>query len=231
MATKHEQVSEAIVTAIEKGEFREGEKLPSEEAFAMQHGVSVGTIQKTLARLAHAGVIRREHGRGTFVSQQKVAPADVRYLRFKDAQGHDLTLYVHARSVRHLKRKGAWFDFLGGESFVRVERVINVGGKFDLYSEFWLRQDDFSHLGGVEREALEHNLRELLLQRLALPTIRIDQWIRFETLPANAAKVLKHDPEQPGFVMDMRGYTLNERPLYFQTVCSAPFSERLVIVR
>jgi len=229
--TKLEKVSDAITQAIASGKLREGDRLPSEEEFAAQHKVSVGTIQKALTRLAHAGLIRREHGRGTFVSGHKVSPADVRYLRFKDEQGEDLTSYVHARSVKPMKRKGPWSEFLGGDLFVRVERTINIGGKLDLYSEFWLREEDFLHLGGVDREALEHNLRELLHQRLSLPTLRVDQWIRFAPLPSAAARVLGLDAEKPGFVMELRGYTLNDRPLYYQSVCGGPFDERLVVVR
>jgi DNA-binding GntR family transcriptional regulator len=231
MALKHELVSGAILQAIAAGELREGDRLPSEAEFAAIHGVSVGTIQKTLAKLEHAGVVRREHGRGTFVSGHKVAPADVRYLRFMNERGEELTSFVHAKSVKRLKRKGAWSDFLGGDAFVRLERVISVGGKFDLYSEFWLREDDFAHLGQLDREALEKNLRELLLQRLSLPTIQVDQWIHFAPLPEAATKALGLDADSLGLHMELRGYTVGERPLSYQAVYSAPFAERLVIVR
>lgn len=229
--TKLERVSEAIIGAIESGQLREGDRLPAEEEFAAQHRVSVGTMQKALARLANAGLIRREHGRGTFVSGHKVAPADVRHLRFLDEHDHPLTSYVHAHGVKRMKRKGAWSDFLGGESFVRVDRTINVGGKFDLSSEFWLREEDFEKLGGMERQELETNLRELLMQRLALPTLRVDQWIRFAAPTAAAVRTLGLDPDKPSFLMELRGYTLSDKPLYYQVVCGGPFSERLVIVR
>lgn len=231
MATKHELVSDAILQAIASGELREGDRLPSEAEFATMHGVSVGTIQKTLAKLEHAGVVRREHGRGTFVSGHEVAPADVRYLRFMDGRGEELTSFVHAKSVKRLKRKGAWSDFLGGDAFVRLERVISVGGKFDLHSEFWLREEDFAHLGKLDREALEKNLRDLLLQRLSLPTIRVDQWIHFSPLPATATKALGFEEDTVGFHMELRGYTVGDRPLSYQSVCSGPFAERLIVVR
>ncbi|MFJ1252906.1 GntR family transcriptional regulator [Cupriavidus sp. CuC1] len=229
--TKLISVSDAIIRSIESGALREGDRLPSEGELATAHGVSVGTIQKALARLSHSGLITREQGRGTFVSGARVAPADVRYLRFRDAEGNELPSYVHARSVKRLKRKGPWSEFLEGEAFVRIERIINVGGRFDLYSEFWLREEDFAQLGGVERDDLEKNLRELLGQRLALPTLRVDQWIRFDEIPSVAARELGLEAGQPGFVMELRGYTLRDRPLYYQTVYSGPFSERLMVVR
>src|SRR5690242_19727449 len=145
---KRTMVSDAIIREIETGALRAGERLPSEGELAARHCVSIGTVQKALAQLAHAGLITREQGRGTFVSGTRVAPADVRYLRFRGADGRDLPCYVHARSVKRTARKGPWPEFLGGGDFVRIERIINVGGRFDLYSEFWLREEDFADLGG-----------------------------------------------------------------------------------
>ncbi|WP_316149038.1 GntR family transcriptional regulator [Cupriavidus sp. BIC8F] len=229
--TKLSSVSDAIIRSIESGALREGDRLPSEGELASFHGVSVGTIQKALARLTHSGLITREQGRGTFVSGTRVAPADVRYLRFRDEQGNELPSYVHARSVKRIKRKGPWSEFLAGDGYVRIERVISVGGRFDLYSEFWLREEDFAQLGGLDRDALEKNLRELIGQRLSLPTLRVDQWIRFGPAPAAAAQELGLDPEAPAFIMELRGYTLRDQPLYYQSVYAAPFAERLMIVR
>ena len=229
--TKLSMVSDAIIRDIESGSLREGDRLPSEGELAARHRVSVGTVQKALTQLAHSGLITREQGRGTFVSGTRVAPADVRYLRFRGADGRDLPCYVHARSVKRTTRKGSWSEFLGGEGFVRIERVINVGGRFDLYSEFWLREEDFADLGGLDRSALEKNLRELVGQRLSLPTLRVDQWIRFGELPSAAAAELSMDAGQAGFIKELRGYTLRNRPLYYQSVYSGPFEERLVIAR
>lgn len=229
--TKLAKISDTIIAQIESGSLREGDQLPSEEKLAANHRVSVGTVQKALAHLANSGLIIREHGRGTFVKGTSVAPAEVRYLRFRAADGTELPSYVHVHSIRRTKRKGEWSEFLGGESFVRIERSINVGGRFDLFSEFWLREDDFVRLGGVNRRALEKNLRELLAKQLALPTLRADQWIRFGPLPLPAARALNLDPDEPGFVMELRGYTLRNREIYYQALYSGPFSERLVIVR
>jgi GntR family transcriptional regulator len=229
--TKLEKISDTIIAEIEAGVLREGDQLPSEEKLAANYRVSVGTVQKALARLAQSGLISREHGRGTFVSGATVAPAEVRYLRFRDAEGTELPSYVHVRSVRRTTRKGAWSEFLGGERFVRIERSINVGSRLELYSEFWLREEEFARLGGVSRQALEKNLRELLGKQLSLPTLRADQWIRFAPLPPAAARVLGLDAGQPGFMMELRGYTLRDRALYYQCIYSGPFSEQLVIVR
>jgi len=229
--TKLEMIANSIVSDIERGVLREGGQLPSEEKLAEHHGVSVGTVQKALARLAQSGIISRQHGRGTFVSGSRMAPADLRYVRFQDSEGRDLTSYVHVRSVRQTRQKGAWSDFLGGDSFVRVERAVGFGARLELYSEFWLREEEFVRLNGVSHRSFEKSVRTLLDQQLSLPTLRVDQWIRFAPLPANAARVLGLEAGQPGFVMEMCGYTLRDRPLSYQRLSSGPFSERFVIAR
>jgi DNA-binding GntR family transcriptional regulator len=230
--TKLARVCSSIVGRIESGELRKGDRLASEEQLAVGFRVSVGTVQKALARLAHSGLISREHGRGTFVSGSRVGPADVNYLRFQDAAGRDLPHYIRVKSVRRFKRKGPWSDFLGPEGgCIRIERIISVGGRVDLYSEFCLREAEFARLNGVDRRSLEKNLRVLLGQQLSLPTLRVDQWIRFERLPGPIARELGHEAERPGFVMEIRGHTLRDQPLFYQRVCAAPFAENLVIVR
>jgi GntR family transcriptional regulator len=226
--TKLARVCDSIVDRIESGALREGDRLPSEERLAEGFRVSVGTVQKALARLAHSGLISREHGRGTFVSGSRVGPADVNYLRFRDAEGRDLPHYITVKSVRRVTRKGPWSEFLGEGLHVRIERSMSVGGRIDLYSEFWLREAEFVRL---ERDGLEKNLRVMLSQELSLPTLRVDQVIRFEPLAESAARALDLEPDRPGFVMEMRGYTLRDRPLFYQRVCAAPFSENLVIIR
>jgi len=229
--TKLEMISDSIVAEIERGMLREGDQLPSEEKLAAQHGVSVGTVQKALARLAHSGIVSRQHGRGTFISGSGVAPAEIRYMRFRDADGNDLTQYVHVRSVRRIKQRGPWSEFLGGDAFVRIERSISVGPRLELYGEFYLREEEFARLGGIPRSMLEKNLRSLLDKKLALPTLRVDQWIRFAPLPAGAARVLGLTAGELGFLMELRCYTLRDQPLSYQCIYSGPFSERFVVVR
>ena len=66
MVTKTARVTEAIVRKIESGALREGDRLPSEEELAASHGVSVGTIQKALAKAGcNPGPADGEFGKNT----------------------------------------------------------------------------------------------------------------------------------------------------------------------
>ena len=231
MATKLERICDTVIARIESGSLREGDRLPSEEQLAATMKASVGTIQKALQQLAHRGLIVREHGRGTFVSGGKLGPADVRYLRFRNDRGEDLPLYLHLVSVKSVRQQGPWADFLGMPGpFIRIERMISVGGEFDLFSEFFLPESGFAALRKLDAKALERiSLRDLLKQQFSVPTLRADQFVRFEALPARVCDRLGLDHGSTGFVMEMRGYTLRDRPLYYQKVSAGPFGAALAI--
>ena len=233
MATKLERICDTVIARIESGALREGDRLPSEEQLAASLRASVGTVQKALQQLAHRGLIVREHGRGTFVSGGKLGPADVRFLRFRNTRGDDLPLYLHVLSVKSVRLKGPWAEFLATPGpFIRIERMISVGGEFDLFSEFFLPESEFAALRKLDAKALERiSLRDLLKQQFSVPTLRADQFVRFEVLPARVCDKLGLRHGVTGFVMEMRGYTLRDRPLYFQKVSAGPFGAALAITR
>ena len=230
--TKLAQVCEAIVARIEAGELRDGDRLPSEEQLASGFSVALSTVQRALARLAQDGVVSREHGRGTFVSGTRVGPAGVNFLRFRDRRGRDLPDYIRVLRVQRDRRKGPWREFLETQdACVRIERMISVDGRFDLYGEFWLQESDFAAFDGVAQRSLASNLRVLLGQRLSLPTLRVEQTISFSPPPVRIARQLGVPVDAPAFRMDMCGHTLRDRPLFFQRIHAGPFADDLVILR
>jgi GntR family transcriptional regulator len=67
----YHQLQGVLKTEIESGKWRPGEQIPTESRLAEDFGVSKITVRQALQELVDLGYIRREHGRGTFVSQRK----------------------------------------------------------------------------------------------------------------------------------------------------------------
>lgn len=65
------RVKEMIVTRINEGEWRPGDRLPSENELVRDLGVSRMTINRALRELSLEGVIVRAKGVGSFVAQAK----------------------------------------------------------------------------------------------------------------------------------------------------------------
>jgi CheY-like chemotaxis protein len=57
--------------SILSGERRAGEKLPSHVQLATEYGVAPMTMRHVLSQLEAEGLVSREHGRGTFVCDQR----------------------------------------------------------------------------------------------------------------------------------------------------------------
>ncbi len=68
---KYSQLKEIIREKIKKKELKPLDKIPSEEDIANDYEVSRGTVRQALAELMNEGIIYREQGRGTFVSDRK----------------------------------------------------------------------------------------------------------------------------------------------------------------
>jgi DNA-binding transcriptional regulator YhcF (GntR family) len=64
----HAQLARRIREAVSGGELEAGERLPSVRDLADSAGVNVNTVRAVYARLESEGVVRSEHGRGTFVA-------------------------------------------------------------------------------------------------------------------------------------------------------------------
>jgi GntR family transcriptional regulator len=62
------QLAGRIRTAIESGRLGPGDRLPSVRELAEAANVNVNTARAVYARLESEGIVRSEHGRGTFVA-------------------------------------------------------------------------------------------------------------------------------------------------------------------
>lgn len=73
MRTKRsENVIEIMQKKIDSGEWKPGEKIPSEPELAAAFGVSRTTIREALQEMSYRGHINRVHGAGSFVSQRTI---------------------------------------------------------------------------------------------------------------------------------------------------------------
>jgi DNA-binding transcriptional regulator YhcF (GntR family) len=69
------QLVDQIRAAVDDGRLKDGDRLPSVRELARSAGVNINTVRAVYARLDAAGVVRSEHGRGTFVAGGPTRPA------------------------------------------------------------------------------------------------------------------------------------------------------------
>src|SRR5512146_2919459 len=74
----YHQLAAILRERINNGEFRAGERVPSEEALCQMFSVSRATVRQALAGLESDGLIRREQGRGSFVMPPSKGVAELK---------------------------------------------------------------------------------------------------------------------------------------------------------
>ncbi|MDM7941001.1 MAG: FadR/GntR family transcriptional regulator [Hydrogenophaga sp.] len=65
---------ETILTQLQAGHWKAGDRLPTERELAEGYGVSRTTVRRALADLKQQGLIEQTVGSGTFVAQQATSP-------------------------------------------------------------------------------------------------------------------------------------------------------------
>lgn len=65
------QLEEEIRLVIQTGKLKPGELLPSEREYAEQYNISRMTVRQAINNLASEGLLYRQKGRGTFISEKK----------------------------------------------------------------------------------------------------------------------------------------------------------------
>jgi GntR family transcriptional repressor for pyruvate dehydrogenase complex len=129
-------VAEAIKTRIVSGEWVVDQRLPSITQLAQDFGVGTGSIREAFKALATLGVLRVEHGRGTFVAA--VPPPEVDpYRHFQDVGAGSILELCEARRI--LEPELAAFAAERGsadelqtirDQALAMERLVAVGADF-----------------------------------------------------------------------------------------------------
>jgi GntR family transcriptional regulator len=68
----HHQVFRDLQSALDAGEWRPGDRMPTERELAERYGCSLITVRHALGELVREGRIERTRGRGTFVLQPRI---------------------------------------------------------------------------------------------------------------------------------------------------------------
>lgn len=126
------EVRNALADRLARGDWAPGAAIPAELTLAAELGVSPGTMRKAIDGLVAEGMLRREQGRGTFVTEAAPARAGFRFLRLVDAEGRLLIPEPAGEVIAAMTAGAEAARRLGigeKEKVVTIDRVRSVGGR------------------------------------------------------------------------------------------------------
>src|SRR5579859_2251574 len=83
----YQQIKGLITQALQSGEWKPGEIIPSEVDLAARFKVSQGTVRKAIDELSAENLVVRRQGKGTFVATHHEERAHFRFLRLMPDAG------------------------------------------------------------------------------------------------------------------------------------------------
>ena len=126
------QAEQALLALIADGTWPDGTQLPNEGKLSEMLGVSRITIRHALRNVEESGLLRREHGRGTFVRTSTVT-AGVRGLTSFTQEMADRGLVVGSRVLEMVELPASHevanaLEIADGETVVKLRR-LRAGNK------------------------------------------------------------------------------------------------------
>jgi GntR family transcriptional regulator len=166
---KHARLREALRRAIETGRLPPGTRLPTEPELAEAAGASVGTVQRALRVLAEEGLLARRTRSGSVVVDRRRPMDRPWHCRFLSDDGETpLPIFPRLLARRVEREPGPWLGHLGAlpVGALLIEREIDVGGEFTVYTAFYGDPGRLGALLAAEELALSGANLKLLLARL-----------------------------------------------------------------
>lgn len=223
----------SLVEAIANGRWKEGDRLPSEDALVQLTGLSLGTVQRSLRMLVEENRLVRRHGTGTFVAASE-APmkAPFQHCRFiDDESGEVLPIFSHVLRRRPMTQTGPWNEVLAAEPLLSIERVFSINKEFGIYTHLVFSANRFPRLTEVPEDSLENiNFKDLLAREFHHPLARFTEKLSVRVFPAYVCKALKIKAGTSGGVMEIVAYDRQGEAVYFQDLYIPPNERRLSIL-
>jgi DNA-binding GntR family transcriptional regulator len=223
---KHARLRRAIVDAVEAGELQAGSRLAGERELSALLGLSLGTTQKALGRLMDEGFLVRRQGHGTFIGSTRQPIAGSWHFRFCPPEGgRELPVFATVLERRLETQDGPWSAVLGPDpkGYVMLRRSLDIGGKFSCTSRIYLPASRFARLLRIAaRRLTDTNLKAVLAQDFASPTLQSDGLARLAPIDAEDAQLIGVAPGTLGLLVHITARSFGRQPISFQSMRVPP---------
>ncbi len=209
---KYYQLAEILRQDIISGTLQPNDQLPSEEVLCQTHNVSRGTVREAIRTLIEEGLIRREHGRGTFVNPSLPESAPFTLTSFDEdmrRQGRQSTTIVLAAEVIPATAEVAeHLELPIGESVIHIACLRLADNQPVVYATRYLAQSLCPAL--LDEDLVNRSIHWLLIYKHQIPMVRMTHTVEAGHLLVEQAELLQAKPGATAFFVDRITYTAKD---------------------
>jgi len=209
------QVIDHLKLDIEKGVYKEKEKLPSEFELAKKLGVSRATLREALRILEEDNVIVRRHGVGTFVNTKPMVSSGIEQLNsvtgmIEQAGMKPGTIFLSSSTQEPTDDDARRFNS-DLEGMVLVERVRTANGEPVVYCVDKIPSNILSESSIQGDESLLDILEKEAGRRISYAVTKIEPMGYHEKV----SPILECDPEASLLVLKQMHFDSSDEPILY----------------
>jgi len=214
----YQQIKSLILQALQAGQWKPGDLIPSEIELAGRFRVSQGTVRKAIDELAAEHLLVRRQGRGTFVATHAEQQVQYRFLRLVPDAADTAGQGPAQRSIIDCKRLRAPADVartLGlrtGDAVLQVRRVLAFQGVPTILEDLWLPGGPFKGLT-AERLASQGTMYALFETEFGVRMVRAEEKLRAVASDDTASELLAVPLGTPLLSVERIAYTYQDMPM------------------
>jgi len=212
----YKQVKDSIIQQLVAGEWRPGDKLPSEFDLAARYGVSQGTARKALDELTAQNLLIRQQGRGTFVATHNPHRALFHFFHLigKDGSRQLPSSRVLSCATRRATREEEEkLDLKPGNQVIQIDRIRDLGGKPTIVERIVVSARRFGGLVKMSRRGLPNTLYELYEERYGVTIYQAEEHLRAVAATEREAELLGVAPGHPLQEIDRLAMSIDRKPV------------------
>ena len=212
----YRQIKALILQALETGEWRPGQVIPSEQELAARFSVSQGTVRKAIDEMAADNLLVRKQGKGTYVASHNDPRALFRFLRLVPVDG-DLSspqsIPLDCWRAKAGQEASRMLAIEPGAPIIIVRRLLKFANKPVVIDEIYLPGEVFQGLTAETLQGWNGSLYSLFESRFGVRMIRAQERIRAVAADRGASEALKLPEGTPLLSVERVTYTYGDKPV------------------
>lgn len=212
----YRQIKDLLVQALDRGDWKPGEAIPSETELALRFQVSQGTVRKAVDELAAENLLLRRQGKGTFVSTHHEARVRFRFLRLAPNQGDVQpaeSQMLDCKRVRASTEIARALELKAGDTVVAIRRLLSFASVPTVVDDIYLPGALFKGLTAELLNGYSGPLYGFLETEFGISMVRAEEKVRAVNADAGVSALLGIEKDTPILKVDRISFTYADRPV------------------
>ncbi|MAM74333.1 GntR family transcriptional regulator [uncultured Tistrella sp.] len=210
------RLRDELAARIAAGEWGPDHALPSENALARDHRLSVGTVRKAVQQLVDEGLLERRQGSGTYLRKPAFDATLFRFFQMQgrfqmQGPGEDARSIPKSQLITRVRMTAPEpvAAILGTADTIRIERVRSLSGRPILAEEIYIRADRFEGLESLPAHELGPLLYPVYYDRFGVFVARAIDDVSFGQADATTATRLGIAEGAPVACIERTAFTID----------------------